>query len=73
MQRSVGHCLFFSALAEQCHRVAARAAGTLGGAYDDARPSWTVAEASGMRVDYPAGIFTVDLVKRHTTDAGRNW
>jgi hypothetical protein len=60
MQRSVGQCLFFSALAEQCHRIAG-AAGTLGGAYDDARLSWTVAEASGMRVDYPAGIFTVDL------------
>lgn len=39
----------------------AGAAGTLGGAYDDARLNWTVAEASGMRVDYPAGIFTVEL------------
>jgi hypothetical protein len=39
----------------------AGAAGTLGGAYDDARLSSTVAEASGMSVDYPAGLFTVDL------------
>ena len=39
----------------------AGAAVTLGSAYDDARLSWTVAEASGMRVDYPAGIFTVKV------------
>jgi hypothetical protein len=39
----------------------AGAAGTLGGAYNDARLNWTVAEASGIRVDDPAGIFTVDL------------
>lgn len=37
------------------------AAGTVGSAYDEARLSWTVAEESGMKVDYPAGIFTVDL------------
>jgi hypothetical protein len=39
----------------------AGAAGTLGGPYADAQLSWTVAEAPGRRVDYPAGIFTVDL------------
>jgi len=39
----------------------AGAAITTGGAYDDAGLNWTVAEAADMRVDYPAGIFTVDL------------
>jgi hypothetical protein len=39
----------------------AGAAGSLGGGYDDAQLTWTMAEESGMRVDYPAGIFTVDL------------
>jgi hypothetical protein len=37
----------------------AGAAGTLGGVSGDPQLSWTVAEASVMRVDYPAGIFTV--------------
>ena len=39
----------------------AGAAIALEGGYDDARLNWTVAETSGMRVDYPAGVFTVDL------------
>jgi hypothetical protein len=39
----------------------ADAAVTPGGNYDDARLNWAVAEVAGMRVDYPAGIFTVDL------------
>jgi hypothetical protein len=39
----------------------ADAAVTPGGNYDDARLKWAVAEVAGMRVDYPAGIFTVDL------------
>jgi len=39
----------------------AGAAISLEGGYDDAHLNWTVAETSGMRVDYPAGVFTVDL------------
>lgn len=31
------------------------------GGYDDARLNWTIGKASGMSVDYPAGVFTVDL------------
>jgi hypothetical protein len=39
----------------------AGASSTLGGVYDDERMNWTIGEVSGMRVDYPAGIFTVDV------------
>jgi len=39
----------------------AGAAIALEGGFDDARLNWTVAETSGMRVDYPAGVFTIDL------------
>lgn len=39
----------------------AGAASTFGGGYDDERMHWTVGEVSGMRVDYPAGIFAVDF------------
>jgi hypothetical protein len=39
----------------------AGATSTLGGAYDDARLNWTAAEVSGMRVDYPSGVFTTDV------------
>jgi hypothetical protein len=39
----------------------AGAATAVEGTYDDARLDWTVAEESGLRVDYPAGIFTVEL------------
>ena len=31
-----------------------------GGGYADLPLNWAVAESSGMRVDYPAGVFTVD-------------
>jgi hypothetical protein len=36
-------------------------ANALLGAYDDAQLNWTEAEVSGMRVDYPAGVFAIDL------------
>jgi hypothetical protein len=39
----------------------AGSANALLGAYDDAQLNWTEAEVSGMRVDYPAGVFAIDL------------
>jgi hypothetical protein len=39
----------------------AGASSTLGGVYGDERMNWTIGEVSMMRVDYPAGIFTVDV------------
>jgi hypothetical protein len=36
-------------------------ANALLGAYDEAQLNWTEAEVSGMRVDYPAGVFAIDL------------
>jgi hypothetical protein len=52
---------FIAVMAFLLSACSAGAARTLGIAYDDARMSWTVARAAGMSVDYPAGIFTVDL------------
>jgi|GEM_PF-1751694 hypothetical protein len=31
------------------------------GGYAESQLNWAVAESSGMRVDYPAGVFTIDV------------
>ena len=53
-------CISFATVALLLTTVFAGAAFNRGG-YADSQLNWAVAESSGMRVDYPAGVFTVDV------------